>query len=231
VSPRVVVLAGILLLGSALCCAQTFEVGSHDEAKGKPGSPSTKKGQAPADQPLGWGSGLEVAQQARAAQAALAAGDYAAATSHAERAAKAAPQNADLWFLFGYAARLGGHYQTSADAFQHGLAVRPGSIQGVAGLAETYAKMGRHEEALTMVERALPTEVVCAYRIATVQLAWLGRKDEAEGLLLAYLARHPLAGTAVTVTRGRVGGADLLAGGEAGADTVAGVDVAVVDLG
>src|SRR5260370_1626992 len=135
----------MLLLGSALCCAQTFEVGSHDDARGKPRSPGTKKGQAPADQQLGWGSGLEVAQQARAAQAALAAGDYAAATSHAERAAKAAPQNADLWFLFGYAARLSGHYQTSVAAFQHGLSVRPGSIPSFAGLAQTAPKMARDE--------------------------------------------------------------------------------------
>ena len=96
---------------------------------------------------IGWGSSLEVAQQARAAQTALAAGDYAAASSHAERAAKAAPQNADLWFLFGYAARLGGRYQTSVDAFQRGLAVQPGSVQGLAGLAQTYAKMGRNEDA------------------------------------------------------------------------------------
>jgi tetratricopeptide (TPR) repeat protein len=149
VSLRVLVSAGMLLVGSALCSAQTFEVGSHNDAKNTSGATGAKakKEQAPADQQLGWGSGLEVAQQARAAQAALAAGDYAAAMSHAERAAKAAPQNADLWFLFGYAARLSGHYQTSVDAFQHGLSVRPGSIPGLAGLAQTYAKMGRNEDA------------------------------------------------------------------------------------
>ena len=77
--------------------------------------------------------------------------------------------------------------------------------------------MGRHEEALTMIERALPTEMVCAYRIATVQLAHLGKKDEAEGLLLAHLARHPLAGTAATIaevrwrSRNDAGAADILA--------------------
>jgi hypothetical protein len=77
--------------------------------------------------------------------------------------------------------------------------------------------MGRHEEALTMIERALPTETVCAYRIATVQLAQLGKKDDAEGLLLAHLARHPLASTAVTAAEVRwhshndVGAADILA--------------------
>ena len=34
--------------------------------------------------------------------------------------------------------------------------------------------MGQHEDALTMVERGLPAEAPCAYRIATVQLAELG---------------------------------------------------------
>jgi hypothetical protein len=77
--------------------------------------------------------------------------------------------------------------------------------------------MGKHEEALAMVERALPTETVCAYRTATVELARLGRKDDAENLLLAHLARHPLAGTAVTVaevrwrSRDDAGAADILA--------------------
>jgi hypothetical protein len=77
--------------------------------------------------------------------------------------------------------------------------------------------MGRHEDALTTVERALPTEAACAYRIATVQLGQLGRKDDAENLLLAYLARHPRAETAATVAEVRwrrrddVGAADILA--------------------
>ncbi len=76
--------------------------------------------------------------------------------------------------------------------------------------------MGRHEDALTMIERALPTEAVCAYRIATVQLAHLRRKDDAEGLLLAHLARHPQVETAVTVAEVRwrnrddAGAADIL---------------------
>ncbi|MGZ6123324.1 MAG: hypothetical protein ACXWLR_00080 [Myxococcales bacterium] len=83
--------------------------------------------------------------------------------------------------------------------------------------ARQFDAMGRHEEALTTVERALPTEAVCAYRIATLQLAWLGRKEDAEGLLLAYLARHPQAETAATMaevrwrTRDEAGAADILA--------------------
>jgi hypothetical protein len=77
--------------------------------------------------------------------------------------------------------------------------------------------MSRHEDALTMIERALPTEAVCAYRMATVQLARLGRKEDAEGLLLAHLARHPHAETAATVaevrwrSRDEAGAADILA--------------------
>jgi len=77
--------------------------------------------------------------------------------------------------------------------------------------------MGRHEDALTMVERALPTEAVCAYRIATVQLAHLGRKQDAEGLLLAHLARHPQVETVATVaevrwrTKDDANAADVLA--------------------
>ena len=68
-----------------------------------------------------------------------------------------------------------------------------------------------------MIERALPTEAVCAYRMATVQLAHLGRKEDAEGLLLAHLARHPQAETAADVAEVRwrirddAGAADILA--------------------
>src|ERR1700687_2346053 len=114
VSLYVVVSAGILWLGVALCCAQTFEVTPRSDVKPSPKAASKTSGAAAGKTPsatsaevkpsLGWGSGLEVPQQPGPAQAELAAGDYAAATSHAERAAKAAPQNADLWFLFGYAA-------------------------------------------------------------------------------------------------------------------------------
>jgi len=49
---------------------------------------------------LGWGSSIEVAAN-RALRRCFERSDYAAAVSHAERAAKAAPQNAELWFLLG----------------------------------------------------------------------------------------------------------------------------------
>ena len=90
-----------------------------------------------------WGSGIDVARQARAADDALKRNDYAAAVSYAEQAAKSAPQNAEMWFLLGYTARLADRYQLSVDSYNHGLKLEPNSVRGLAGLAQTYAKMGR----------------------------------------------------------------------------------------
>ena len=104
---------------------------------------------------MGWGNSIEVARQARAAQDALNKGNYRAAADFAERAAKAAPQNPDFWFLLGYSARLAGRYSTSLDAYQRGLQARPSSIQGLSGLAQTYAKMGRNDDAKAAVEKVL----------------------------------------------------------------------------
>ena len=59
-----------------------------------------------------------MARQARAAQDALKRNDYAAAVNYAQQAANSAPQNAELWFLLGYAARLNEKYQLSVDALQ-----------------------------------------------------------------------------------------------------------------
>ena len=64
-----------------------------------------------------------------------------------ERAVKAAPQDNKLWFLLGYTSRLAGRYQTSLDAYQHGLQSAPGNADGISGLAQTYARMGRTDEA------------------------------------------------------------------------------------
>jgi tetratricopeptide (TPR) repeat protein len=96
-----------------------------------------------------------VARQARAADEALKRNDYAAAISYAERAAKAAPRNPELWFLVGYCDRLGDHYQASVDAYNRGLKLQPGSLRGMAGLAQTYAKMGRVAEAEQVLKRVI----------------------------------------------------------------------------
>ncbi len=104
---------------------------------------------------MGWGSSIDVARQARAAQDALKRNDYAAAVSFAERAAKSAPQNPELWFLLGYCARLEEHYQAAVDAYNRGLKIQPNSVRGMAGLAQTYAKMGRTAEAEQLLQRVV----------------------------------------------------------------------------
>jgi tetratricopeptide (TPR) repeat protein len=144
-----------MILG-ALCGAQTQ---TYDVNSGS--APSSKQGKKSEAEPsqngqdLSWGSGIDVARQARAAQDALKRGDYAAAVSFAQQAAKSAPQNAELWFLLGYAARLGERYPLSVDAFNRGLQRQPNSVRGLAGLAQTYAKMGRDQEAEQLLRRVV----------------------------------------------------------------------------
>ena len=141
---------------ATLALGQTFEVNQQKgtSAPGKQGQKQTQPGTTDSGgQNLGWGSSIEVARQARAAQDALKKGDYSSAVDFSEQAAKAAPQNADLWFLFGYAARMAGRYPVSVEAYTHGLQIRPSSAQGQLGLAQTYARMGRDEEARQLLQR------------------------------------------------------------------------------
>ena len=141
----------IILVSCAL--GQTYEINDQNSSK-----TTGQKQKAPSNdnsQNLGWGSSIEVARQARAAQDALKRNDYAAAVSFAERAAKSAPQNAELWFLLGYAARLSERYPLSMDAYNRGLQLRPNAVGGLAGLAQTYAKMGRDAEAEQLLQRVV----------------------------------------------------------------------------
>lgn len=84
---------------------------------------------------------------ARAAQAALKRGDHAQALAYAQRAAQAAPNDPQIWFLLGYAARLNGDYSLSVDAYNHGLRLNPSAADGRSGLAQDYSLMGRTQEA------------------------------------------------------------------------------------
>ena len=145
-----------LFLSSA--AGQTYDV----NGRGDTSPPIGQQQSNPSDQnsnqsgsDLGWGSSIDVARQARAAQDALKRNDYSAAVSFAERAAKSAPQNAELWFLLGYCARLDEHYQESVDAYNRGLKIQPGSVRGLAGLAQTFAKMGRDDEAEKLLKRVV----------------------------------------------------------------------------
>jgi tetratricopeptide (TPR) repeat protein len=144
----------------ACALGQTFDV--NGQSTSPPGDKRTSASDdktPPASSPnqndsnLGWGSSIDVARQARAAQDALKRNDYAAAVSFAERAAKSAPQNPELWFLLGYCARLEEHYTAAIDAYNRGLKIQPNSLRGMAGLAQTYAKMGRDAEAEKLLQK------------------------------------------------------------------------------
>jgi tetratricopeptide (TPR) repeat protein len=141
-------------VGQGVC--QTFDVGgsngssSNNQTNQKP---ATTSGQSGND--FSWGSGIMVARQARAAQDALQRNDYAAAVANAQQAVKSAPQNAELWFLLGYAARLDEKYPLSVDSYNHGLKLQPNSVRGLAGLAQTYARMGRTQEAEQLLQKVV----------------------------------------------------------------------------
>lgn len=144
-----------LLTATALLDAQTFEINQGSKSN-KPAKRSTAQpSEAENQSGIGWGSGIEVARQARAVQQALDKGDYRSAVASANTAAKAAPQNADLWFLLGYAARLSGDYKLSLEGYQRGLERKPSSIQGLSGEAQTYAKMGEEAKAADLLKKVL----------------------------------------------------------------------------
>jgi tetratricopeptide (TPR) repeat protein len=145
-----------VLFLAAASAAQTFDV--NGQAPSSPAPSKTKKRtKTPAsnDTGMGWGASIEVAREARAAQTALQHGDVRGATVHAQRAVDAAPQNSDLWFTLAYAARLSGQYSLSVDAYRRGLALKPSSVEGLSGLAQTYARMGRTADAQQALEQVL----------------------------------------------------------------------------
>ncbi|MEO5935769.1 MAG: tetratricopeptide repeat protein, partial [Terriglobales bacterium] len=104
---------------------------------------------------IGWGSSIEVGRVARAAEDALRRGNHAAAATYAKRAVEAAPQDAKLWFMYGYTARLAGRYGESVRAYRQGLDRMPGNADGISGLAQTYARMGNTEEAKKLLLQVL----------------------------------------------------------------------------
>ena len=151
----IAIASALLLLAPVSVLAQTFEVNQPPASKSKGRKKTAKPAATPSSNGIGWGSGIETARESRAVQQALAKGDYRAAIASANRAANAAPQNADLWFLLGYAARLGGDYSLSLQAYQRGLQRKPSSVQGLSGEAQTYAKMGRITQAQDLLKRVL----------------------------------------------------------------------------
>jgi tetratricopeptide (TPR) repeat protein len=135
---------------------QTYDLGGSSQDSGKQqGSKPSNNGSAQNGNDFSWGAGIDVARQAHAAQDALKRSDFTAAVNYAQQAAKSAPQNAEMWFLLGYAARLNERYQLSVDSYDRGLKLKPNSVRGLAGLAQTYAKMGRDQEAEQLLNKVV----------------------------------------------------------------------------
>ncbi|MEA2261643.1 MAG: hypothetical protein QOJ51_4468, partial [Acidobacteriaceae bacterium] len=147
--------------------AQTYEVGpsaaQQPSSAAKPSSKATSKvqprAQAPAqNESLGWGSNIQDARIARAAEMALKQGNHPLAVSLAQRAAQSAPNDPQIWILLGYAARLNHQYGLSVDAYSHGLRLKPGAPDGMSGLAQTYAVMGRTEDAMNLLKQVIAAD-------------------------------------------------------------------------
>jgi len=174
-------ICSLVLLAASPAVAQTFEIGGKSatasdskkngkQAKTAPagkkaakgGKPGGVQSGAPADaassaasNKFGFGASIDVTRDAHAATQALKHGNPSAAAMYAQRAVSKAPQNAKLWFLLGYTSRLAGRYGQSADAYQKGLAREAGSAEGLSGLAQTYAKMGRRDDAKRLLAQAI----------------------------------------------------------------------------
>ena len=183
--------------------AQTYNLGQ-DTAKVHQSQASQT--QSPG-QPLGWGSNIQNARLARAAQLALQQGNHALALDYAQRAAQAAPNDPQLWFLLGYAARLSGKYPQSADAYDRGLRLTPSAIDGLSGLAQTYSLMGRVDDAERLLKQAIASDprrsedalllgdLYMRSADYTAALDWLGKAERSQPgarseLLMALCYQH-----------------------------------------
>jgi tetratricopeptide (TPR) repeat protein len=146
-----------VLASTTIACvlsAQTYQVGSDDSS-----NPQAKTSQTQnQENSLGWGSNIQTARLARAAQQALEQGHHAQALEMAERAAKAAPNDPQLWFLLGYAARLNGNLQQSVDAYNRGLRLNPSSLDGQSGLAQAYNLIGRTDQAEKLLAQVVTAD-------------------------------------------------------------------------
>jgi tetratricopeptide (TPR) repeat protein len=142
---------------AALAAAQTFEIEGEQQHTSTSSGENTRtnvksdqkgaKSEPGSGGQLGWGSSIEVGRNARAAEDALRRGNPSAAADFAARAVKAAPRDAKLWFLLGYTSRLAGRYAQSLQAYDEGLQLHPGDLDGLSGKAQTYDRMGRTDEA------------------------------------------------------------------------------------
>jgi tetratricopeptide (TPR) repeat protein len=156
---------------------------------------------------MGFGSNIQNARLARSAEMALQRGDHAHAYEFAQMAAKAAPNDPQLWILLGYAARLDGKLVASIEAYQHGLKLKPGSLDGMSGLAQAYNSSGRTDEAERLLRQVVTTDPRRRNDLAVLgeislkkgnyddALNWLGKAEHLEPqaqseLLMAVAYEH-----------------------------------------
>jgi len=157
-SIAIAVLVAVAVAIARSAAGQTFEVNQPSSSSSAAARAKKKAGpgeRSPGESAIGWGSSIETAREARAVGEALARNDYRSAIASATRAAHSAPGNADMWFLVGYAARLGNDYALSLDGYRRGLLLKPSSIAGLSGEAQTYAKMGRVAQAEDLLKKVL----------------------------------------------------------------------------
>jgi tetratricopeptide (TPR) repeat protein len=138
------------------------QTGSRPAASGGSGAPCGTSGS-------GWGGSIEAGRYARAAETALKNGNPSAAVGYAQHLTQAAPSDACNWFLLGYTARLAGKSQISLDAYQEGLKRAPNSVEGLSGMAQTYIRMGKADEA-----KKLLLQVIAANPRRATDLAMAG---------------------------------------------------------
>jgi tetratricopeptide (TPR) repeat protein len=141
--------------------AQTYEMtpsGAQAPPSASKNQPKPRQAAPSTSDSLGWGSNIQDARIARAAELALKQGNHPLAVSLAQRAAQAAPNDAQLWILLGYAARLNHQYPLSVEAYSHGLRLKPSAPDGMSGLAQTYAVMGRTDEALRLLKEVVAAD-------------------------------------------------------------------------
>ncbi|MGZ4820811.1 MAG: tetratricopeptide repeat protein [Terriglobales bacterium] len=156
-------ICSLAVLACSPLAAQTFEINPQGGAQATPASPQAKPGnknQNPAASSgtqgsLSWGSSIEVARTARAADNALRRNDFNGALVYAERAAHAAPQDINMWLMYGYAARGAGRLQVALDAYNRGLQLNPSSVEALSGLAQTYMRMGQTDQAKQILRKVL----------------------------------------------------------------------------
>jgi tetratricopeptide (TPR) repeat protein len=203
--PNFQMIATVFVVAVLACVAGAQSYSVEPDAS-KSTQPQTGQSQSPG-QLLGWGSNIQNARLARAAELALQHGDKALALDYAQRASQATPNDPQLWFLLGYAARLKTRFQESVDAYSRGLHLAPSAIDGLSGLGQTDSQMGRTEDAEHLLKQVVASdwrrrddalllgELYMKSGDYTDALDWLGRAERSQPsarseLLMALTYQH-----------------------------------------